>query len=106
MARRSSLFDDLMTVTAKLPWWIGVLLAIASYFGFHAIASQPDALAPTILKGLGDFSRARLYKALADFLQYLLPVAFLFGAVGSLILRGKNRDAIDLFDAGDVRSSG
>jgi hypothetical protein len=106
MAKRSSLFDDLMAVTAKLPWWVGVLLALVSYLGFHAIASQPDAAATTDLKGLGEFSRAKLLKTMASFLQYLLPVAFLFGAFGSLILRGKKPDANELLDAGDVRSSG
>jgi restriction system protein len=106
MARRSSLFDDLMTATAKLPWWIGVLVAIVSYLGFHAIASQPNALAPKTVEGLGEFSRAQLFKTMAIFLQYLLPVAFLFGAAASLISRGKKRDSVDLFDAGDIASSG
>jgi len=106
MARRSSPFDDLMTVTAKLPWWIGVLLAIVSYFGFHLLASQPDLTTVTRVEDLGNFTRARLFKTFATFLQYLLPAAFLFGAVGSLISRKKKGDSVDLFDTGGVASSG
>ena len=106
MAKRSSLFTDLMTVTAKLPWWVGVSLAAISYLGFHLLASQPDAPAPQNPVGLGEFSRAQLFRTLATFLQYVLPVAFLFGAAGSRISRGRKRDSIDLFDAGAVASSG
>jgi hypothetical protein len=107
MARRRSLFDDLMTVTAKLPWWMGVLLAIVSYGGFHSLASQPDLMTAQSLEDFGNFTRARLLKTLATFLQYLLPAAFLFGAVGSMTLRKKKTlDSVDLFDAGGVASSG
>jgi restriction system protein len=104
MARRDSLFDELMTVTAKLPWWMGALLAAISYLGFHLLASQPDAPAPQKLEGFGEFTRAHLYKTLAKFLQYVVPIAFLFGALGSWISRGRKRDSIDLFDAGDAAS--
>ena len=106
MGRRNSLFDDLMTVTAKLPWWVGVLLALISYLGFHAVASQPHSPAPTSLDGFGAFTRVRLFQTLATFLQYVLPVAFLFGAVGSLILRAKKGDSKALFDSGDASPRG
>jgi hypothetical protein len=58
------------------------------------------------LEDFANFTRARLFKTLAIFLQYLLPAAFLFGAVGSLILRKKTRDSVDLFDAVGVASIG
>ena len=106
MARRSSLFEDLMTVTAKFPWWVGVLLAIASYLGFHAIAAAPDAPVPQTLEKFGDFTRGSLFKALAGFLQYVLPAGFLFGMIGSLISRQKKKDSVDLFDAGTASDSG
>lgn len=95
-----------MTITAKMPWWAGVVLAIIAYFGFHVFATQPDAVTPKTLEAIGIISRERLFKMLASFLQYVLPAAFLFGAIGSLISRGKQKDSVDLFDAGGGASGG
>jgi hypothetical protein len=99
------LFDDLMTVTAKFPWWVGVVLAIGSYLGFHAVAAAPDVLIPLTPETAGEFTRARLFKTLATFLQYVLPAAFLLGAVGSLILRLKKKVTTDTVDAGSEASA-
>src|SRR5688572_19553257 len=106
MARRNSLFSDLMTVPAKFPWWVGVLLALISYLVFHGVASQPQSSAPTSLDDFGNFTRVRLFQTLATFLQYVVPAAFLFGAVGSLIFRSKKRDSIGLLDSEGVSPSG
>jgi restriction system protein len=43
MARRkkSSPADDLIELSAMLPWWAGVALALLSYLLLHQIAAQP-----------------------------------------------------------------
>ena len=51
MARRSSLFEDLIDISAKLPWWVAVILGGASYVLFTVYlpirASGPHAAAFT-----------------------------------------------------------
>ena len=37
--RKQSIFEDLVELTAKVPWWIGALLAIVSYLILHNLAA-------------------------------------------------------------------
>lgn len=87
MARRNrdSLADDLIGLTARLPWWVGVLLAFISYFGLHWLVEKPS---PTLQPGqLGAFAVSGLWRALAMIGQYLLPFLFLLGAAISAFRR-------------------
>ena len=38
MARRSGLLEVSVDIASRFPWWVGVLLALVSYIGFHALA--------------------------------------------------------------------
>jgi hypothetical protein len=89
MARRSSLFEDIIRVTALVPWWVGVALAFVSYIGFHILALQDPAPVAKDVAELGAFARSKLLHTLAAFLQYVLPAAFLFGSLGSVIKRAR-----------------
>lgn len=82
MARRkkSSLFEDIIELVALLPWWAGVGMALTFYIWLHHVASQPMAAAPTDLKQMGSFVGAQFWRTIATFLQYVIPVACLFGA--------------------------
>lgn len=81
MARpKTSPFEDLILVASKLPWWIGVLLALISYILLHAIASRP-VMAATNIAQMGDAAVKGLMTALATFGQYILPFAFGIGAI-------------------------
>ncbi|MDD2609961.1 MAG: restriction endonuclease [Giesbergeria sp.] len=66
-------------VAAWLPWWLGVLLALAFYIGLHYIASQPQ---PDVhsLASLYQHAGALLARGLATLGQYLLPALCLAGA--------------------------
>ena len=88
MAKRQGLFDDLVAIAAKLPWWVGVLLAAASYAGLHYFAIG-TAAAPTTLKAFGDTLVPHIGRTFAVILQYILPVAFLVGALVSALGRRK-----------------
>lgn len=89
MARRKqSMFEDLIDVAAKLPWWVGVVLALGFYLGLHQVAVM-EIVAPTSTKGMADFAGKQLYKTLAIFGQYVLPAAFLFGALISVFSQHK-----------------
>jgi hypothetical protein len=93
MARRSSLFEEIIRVTALVPWWVGVALAVVSYFGFHVLAIQDPAPVAKDVAELGAFARSKLLHTLAVLLQYVLPAAFLFGALGSVIKRTRGEKA-------------
>ena len=73
--RRSSFADDVVELTSRVPWWVGVLLAVVCYLVLHAVAAQPlkvDPKAPSFVP--------MVIKGLATAGQYLLPILFLFGA--------------------------
>jgi restriction system protein len=88
MARRrnQSTAEDLMDLTARAPWWVGVVLAVVSYVALHAYARQPmpSALQPG---QLGSFAVAGMGRALANAGQYALPLIFLAGAAISAFRR-------------------
>ena len=71
----------------RLPWWLGVLLALVSYIGLHLVARQP---LPASLPGhFGSYLLALLGWVLASVGQYLLPPILLLGAAISAIRQRK-----------------
>ena len=91
MARRKQNFvDDLIEITSKPPWWVGVVLAIAAYIWLHSSAAS-EVTAVVQPGKMGDFVGQTLFKTLASVGQYLLPFAFLVGAAMSAFGRYKRR---------------
>jgi restriction system protein len=88
MARRQGLFDDLVAIAAKVPWWVAVLLAAASYASLHYLASGTSA-APATPKAIGDIVVLQMGRVLAGIMQYILPIAFFAGALVSVLGRRK-----------------
>ena len=83
MARRKqSPVEDLIEITSKLPWWVGVVLAIAAYIWLHSVAAA-EGTAVVQPGKMGDFVGQTLFKTLASIDQYLLPIVFLLGAAMS-----------------------
>ena len=91
MARRKqNLFNDLIELTSKFPWWIGVMLALVAYFWLHSIAtSEVTAVAQS--GKMGGFISQHLFHTLARIGQYLLPFVFLLGAAMSAYSRFTRR---------------
>lgn len=93
MARKKSgVLEDLMDISAQLPWQVGVGLAVIAYLVLHYFATQtPLTTNPAELKGmgktLGDTMVHSIWATLAGVLQYLVPLAFLIGA-GVSAVRG------------------
>ena len=93
MARRkTSLMEDLMEIAAKLPWWVGVALALVAYAGFHAAAGMEVAVTADA-KSIGQSKGRSIVKGLATALQYVVPLALLAGALMSVLAR-KKREAL------------
>lgn len=103
MARRNNqgVADDLIGITARMPWWVGVALAVVSYLVLHTFAQRP---LPVVQPGVAtDLMFAVIWQGLATGGQYLLPFIFLIGAAVSAIRR---RQAGQLHDAAASRADG
>ena len=84
MARRkkSNPAEDMIDLVALLPWYVGVVLAVAGYLVLQRLAIAP---VPTFLNR-GDVSAAMtgaVWRGLAGVGQYVLPAICLAGAAVS-----------------------
>lgn len=81
MARKqkTSPAEDLMALVAMLPWWAGVALAVVFYLVLNQVAGQP--VAAVVQPGqMGTMLTQTLWRTLASFGQYILPLICLAGA--------------------------
>jgi hypothetical protein len=78
--QRSSTFEDIAFVVSRLPWWAGVILAIVLYVWLHHVATLPAPPPPADMKQLGESAVGQLWRTIALFLQYILPICCLLGA--------------------------
>ena len=91
MARRKqNTFEDVIEITSKFPWWVGVVLAVVMYVWLHSLAVS-EVTAVVQPGKMGDFVGQTLFKTLASVGQYLLPFAFLVGAAMSAYGHYKRR---------------
>ena len=90
--RKSSTVEDLMDLVALLPWWAGVVLALASYWVLDAIAKRPLPAAQSAQQ-IGQWTTTAIWQGLATGGQYLLPMICLFGALMSWVRRRQRREA-------------
>ncbi len=91
--KRSSPAEDLMDVVAMLPWWAGVALAAVSYLILHRMAGQ-EVIAAVEAGEMGTMITQTLWKTLATFGQYLLPLICLAGAGMSVWRRRERRKLV------------
>ena len=91
MARRrknDSSMDAVVELVSLMPWWLGVLLAVAAYLGLHALAVSPMPVV-TGTGQMGAVMQGSLWRGLAMVGQYLLPMLCLVGAGTSAFNRRK-----------------
>jgi restriction system protein len=90
--KKSGLADAVVDITALLPWWVGVALAVLSYLLLHSIAIRPVG---TLEPGqLGGFAVKAIWRGLATAGQYVLPFFCLFGAGISAYKRHRSKKLI------------
>jgi restriction system protein len=87
--RRESGFEASIDLASRLPWWLGIVLAVVSYLILHPIAEEP--IAPSDFRDVGGVVAGQMYRTAATFGQYLLPGIFLAGAAGSAWKAHRNR---------------
>ncbi|HRE12623.1 MAG TPA: restriction endonuclease [Usitatibacteraceae bacterium] len=74
--------NDFLGLVTLLPWWLSLVLAVASYLLLHWYAgSKPD---PASLRvGAPGYGTDILFRTLAIFGQYLFPLIFVMAAIVS-----------------------
>lgn len=95
MARRkkSSPTEDIVDLIAMLPWWAGCALALALYLLLHRIATQQVVM--TVVPGqIAAAITQTIWRTLASFGQYLLPLLFLVGAAVSAYRRRQRQNLV------------
>ncbi len=92
--KNSSNLPVLLSAAGKLPWWLGIILAVASGLYLHSVAIEP---LPTYAgtRQLSPMLINTIFKSMAMFGQFLVPMIFLGGALGSLLGRRKRRKLLD-----------
>ncbi len=91
MARRSrntGLAEDLLSIAAKLPWWLSLLVALVIYGVLHNYAGR-DIPTATSTREIGTIAAHGFARTLATIGQYVLPLIFVAGALASALSQKK-----------------
>jgi restriction system protein len=95
MARRQGFLDDLMIIGSKLPWRVAVFSAVVAFVGLHVVAVQTSSPATgTTLADLGGVVQHTFIHVTAAFLQYIVPIALLLGALGGFVVQSRARSLL------------
>lgn len=93
MAKKTSLFDDLLFIASKLPWWVSLTIAVGSGIYLHSVASAPLPIYPGAQQ-LQSMLLGTMFKTFASFGQFILPTIFGLGAIFSILARRKRRNLL------------
>ncbi|MDE1165060.1 MAG: restriction endonuclease [Pseudomonas sp.] len=88
MAKKTSPLEDFIVIASKLPWWVCLILAIASGVYLHAIASAPLAFVSDP-RHFDSYLTQSVFRSMATFCQFLVPLIFVTGALLSVLGRRK-----------------
>ena len=86
--KRDNGFEVLIDAVSRLPWWVGLALAIISYVALHALA-QPAAAGTPAPKPAWQVA-----KAVANAAQYIVPLACALAAALSAYRRRERRHLV------------
>lgn len=69
--QKTNPFEEFVLATSRLPWWVGIILALVSYAVLHQIAGRPLTSAT-----VGEMVAKGMLASLAMLGQYILPFGF------------------------------
>lgn len=97
MARkRTSPFEDLVTLLSRLPWWASLLIGVVSWLILRPVATSPMAApAGATFDDLSGIMLSQAWRTFAIFGQYLIPLICLFGAIGSIAGRHSRKKLLN-----------
>lgn len=85
--------EDLFNVISLLPWWVGVILAIVSFFVLRAFAIADPPKVTDANQAIASLPSA-VWKAFATAGMYLVPPICLLGAAASAWQRRKRKSLV------------
>lgn len=92
MAARRGFVEDLFEIGSRLSWRTSLVVAAIAALGLHVLAVTSTAPAPvTGTAALGGFAARNLIGVVASFMQFVVPLALLVGALGSYFSRSHAR---------------
>ena len=92
--KKTSPVEDLLELLSLLPWWVGICLAIGSYFTLHWLA-KPDPIVAVPLNQIAEHAVRSMWKAAANVFQYVLPIICIFGSIASVWRRYQRKTLVD-----------
>jgi restriction system protein len=102
--KKSSFAEDLIDLVAMFPWYVGVLAAGISYLLLHGVAGS----AVQVATRPGDMTGVMIdavWRGLASFAQYVVPLLCLIGAVVSAWRRRVRRALVENVTASPASSA-
>ena len=93
-SKKKGLLDKVVDYVALFPWWVGIILAILSYLLLHDIAMQQADVNPPVSPDFAIQLGSLLYRIFAYVGQYIFPLAFIGGAIGSILRRKKRAELL------------
>lgn len=88
--RRSSGAEDVIELTARWPWWIGVIAALVAFVVLRIVSGIEVAPTPNT-KELGALVIRQFIKSIATVGQWVLPFLFLIGSAVAALNQRKRR---------------
>src|SRR5690606_41536376 len=85
--KRTSGFEDLINIMARLPWWACLGIALLSWLILSSIASRPMDVSGATLDQVGGIVMGQLLRTFAYGGQYRLPCARVLDAIRSVVSR-------------------
>lgn len=94
--RRTSGFEDLVTVLARLPWWVCLAIALVAWLVLHSIATAPvDTSQVLTANDMGSVLRGQMIRAFALVGQYFVPMTCVIAAIASVASRRHRKKLIN-----------
>lgn len=104
--KKSSPAEDFVVVISLVPWWLGLMIGLVSFFILHGLAAAP-MVTVTNVQDVGGALFSTFVHALAQFGQYLVPLLCVIGSGASVIGRRKRANLLDgVTKVGDTNALG
>ncbi|SDS52779.1 restriction system protein [Halopseudomonas xinjiangensis] len=89
-SRRTTPFEDFVTTLARLPWWASLSIGLIAWLILNPIANSPVPVPRAVTPNdMGGIVAGQLLRTFAFGGQYLIPLACVFGAIGSVFARAR-----------------
>lgn len=91
-SRRTSPLEDLVSVLARLPWWASLSIGLVAWLILNPIANDPVQVPQGATHSdMSGIVAGQLIRTFAYGGQYLIPLACVFGAIGSVFARARRK---------------